>query len=235
MLRVSRPVAGRDFCTLQTVRLLPDGSGGVLVGTSVEDGRCPEKPPYVRGKCILAGYVVRKADGGASCIVDMLSHADLNAAVPKFILAKVAEKQPMNVFRLRKLAEGLSASQSAAYQASIKALFVPTPAPAPAPAPAAGSPSAAGSPPSPELDTDPKASVTADRESVRGDSDAACVAKRAVWGRVLCGVQRAPLAYLGGTGKLVVRLAPPDQGDPPVPPAVPDGATTFYNDGSVSK
>ena len=114
------PVAGRDFCTLQTVQLLPNGGGGVIVGTSIEDDRCPEAPPSVRATCVLAGYVVRPVDGGASCVLDMLSHANLNASIPKFIMAKVAEKQPMNVFRLRKLAEGLSASAAAGFAASGK-------------------------------------------------------------------------------------------------------------------
>jgi hypothetical protein len=45
----------------------------------------------------------------------MISHADLNAVIPTFILAKVAEKQPMNLYRLRKLAVALSPSASKEY------------------------------------------------------------------------------------------------------------------------
>lgn len=226
---------GRDFCTIQTVEMLPNGAGGVLVGTSIVDERCPEASPSVRGTCILAGYVVRPVDGGAACMVDMLSHADLNASIPKFVMTKVAEKQPMNVFQLRKIAEALESATAAAYQADIQACFGNQAKTSPAGAVEA---SQNDSHSDQEAAAAPSTSTTVDAITDGAAADAAaavdsveCIARRAVWGRVMCGVQRSPIQYLGGTGKLAVRLAPAGQGIPPVAPTVPDGVTSFFNDG----
>jgi hypothetical protein len=104
------PVAGRDFCTIQTVRIRPDGTL-VMAGGSIADRRCPEASPYVRGEAFLAGFVVRSIDDGSSCVVDYISHADLHSNVPAFILAKVAERQLMNVARIRDICEKLSPAE----------------------------------------------------------------------------------------------------------------------------
>ena len=110
------PVAGRDFCVFMHSTRLSDGTG-VAFAKNTTHTKCPEASPYVRGECVGAGFVLRPDADGEGCVVDYLSHSDLKGSIPKMILAKVGEKQPMNVYRLKQLAEKLTDAQCAAYAA----------------------------------------------------------------------------------------------------------------------
>ena len=122
------PVPGRDFCVMQHVALLEDGTG-VMVAQDFADKRVPEKSPYVRGSCIAAGFVIYPEDGGKSCTVNYLASSDLKGSLPGWVLMMVVERQPMNVWRLRGLARKLSADERAHYATEVPAVKVAKAAP----------------------------------------------------------------------------------------------------------
>ena len=68
-------------------------------------------PGVVRAHCDLAGFVIRPLDDGTRSEVTVLSAAALKGSIPTFIVAKISEGQPMNLARIRKIAEQTGGSE----------------------------------------------------------------------------------------------------------------------------
>jgi hypothetical protein len=68
------PVAGRDFCAIQHVRTLTNGTR-VLCGTDFTHPKCPEVKGFVRGEVILSGLVPHLL-----FVKDNSCHVDISAA-----------------------------------------------------------------------------------------------------------------------------------------------------------
>lgn len=97
------PISGRDFCTVEHHRQVPEGL--LCVSTSVEHPRCGEVQSrgLVRARTPYNGWLLRPADGGA-CSVTYVANIDLGGSLPTRILRKVAKEAAGKVLELKRLA-----------------------------------------------------------------------------------------------------------------------------------
>lgn len=84
-------VSSRDFCFVDQKIYEPDGTI-FLPAISVEDARVPPAKPHVRGRLIIAGWILRPAEGGKTNATYMTT-TDLAGSVPGFIQTMAAKGQ----------------------------------------------------------------------------------------------------------------------------------------------
>lgn len=103
------PTSGRDFVLVNFQGRVNDKTL-IQGGTSIVDPRVPEDKAYVRGDCIVGGYVIKKVEGNPNaCEVTYVGKLDLKGNIPAFVVNKAMASQPQCVNRLRGIVEPLYA------------------------------------------------------------------------------------------------------------------------------
>lgn len=137
------PVAARDFCLLESYKVLDDGTL-ILVAFSIEHRRVPPKTGIVRALIPCGGWVIRP-DNNGGCAITYAVSADLGGSIPSFVTNMTATDQPLCVANVRDYIE--SHPQVVSINDDPPASVVSAPAPAPRAAPRApASPSKARAP-----------------------------------------------------------------------------------------
>jgi len=84
-------VSSRDFLFLAQSILFPDGTIKLAV-ISVEDKRAPPAKPHVRGRVIIAGWILKPTKDGKT-EATYITMADLAGSIPGFMQSMAAKKQ----------------------------------------------------------------------------------------------------------------------------------------------
>eukprot|EP00731_Ephydatia_muelleri_P023799 Em0016g70a len=103
------PTTGRDFAMVNFQGRVDDRTI-IQGGTSIVDSRVPEDKAYVRGDCLVGGYVIKSVEGDPSASqVTYVGKLDLKGNIPAFVVNKAMASQPQCVNRLRGVVEPLYA------------------------------------------------------------------------------------------------------------------------------
>lgn len=109
MYKAVWPTSGRDF-VLVNFQGRVDSQTIIQGGTSVVDPSVPEEKGYVRGDCLVGGYVIKAIeDNPNACEVTYIGKLDLKGNIPTFVVNKAMASQPQCVNRLKSIVEPLFA------------------------------------------------------------------------------------------------------------------------------
>eukprot|EP01135_Chromosphaera_perkinsii_P000156 Nk52_evm52s32 gene=Nk52_evmTU52s32 len=88
--KLPTPIKNRDFLVQRFWRVSGDFDEVVIKLHSVSFPSCPEKPEYIRGNTLVAGYYIQKLSSG--CILTYIAQTDPKGSMPAYFVNKLVTK-----------------------------------------------------------------------------------------------------------------------------------------------
>lgn len=94
------PVSAREFCFVEHTWLHQETGSIVQASISVDHPGFPGTAGHVRGSLAPNGFLLRPSDDGQTTDFFFVIQADINGAIPKFIVKMITQSQPLMISKI---------------------------------------------------------------------------------------------------------------------------------------